>query len=143
MAAFIHILAFGATSFITIFALAVEETLVLVTLSEWVADATSIQAGFFTHACAHVVHHIQDTLACVGTRGVAAGHVPATSCGQMTFIHILTNKAVTLVSILALADVGPVCVAAQSLGAAVMWQDGALFTFIHILAVKAIAHHAR
>lgn len=140
---FVHIQAFSATSFITTFALAIEGTLVWVALGKWVADATSIQAGVFTHARALVVHQVQDAQTRVGTRAVAARHVPATGCGQLTFIHVLANKAVTLVSILALADVRPVCVVAHSLGAAVVWQGGVLLTFVHILAVKAITLHAR
>lgn len=142
--AFIHIPAFGAISFITIFALAVEGPPMLVALSQWVAAATSIQAGVPTHACALVIHQANDTPTCVGTRGVVACHVLTTSRAcLLTFVDIHTNKAVTLVSILALTDVGPVCVAAQSLGATVVWQDGIVLTFIHVLAVKAIARHAR
>lgn len=121
MVAFIHVPAFSATSFITTCALAVKGTLVWVAIGEWVAEATSIQANVFTHACALVVHHVQDTGTYVGTRGVAAGHVPATGCGQLTFIHILTDKAIALVSNLALADVGSICIAAQSLGTTVVW----------------------
>lgn len=143
LVAFIHIPTFGSTSFITIFTLAIEGTLVCVALGEWVADTTCIQAGVFTYACALVIHQVQDTRACVGTRGVAACHVPAAGCSQLTFIHILTDEAITLVSILALANVGPVCIVAQSLGTAVVWQGGVLLTFIHILAVKAIPLHAR
>lgn len=114
-----------------------------VALGKRVADATGIQAGAFAHACALIVRQVQDTRTCVGTRGVAAGHVPTTGRGQQTFIHILTNKAIALVSILALADVGSVCVEAQSLRATVVWQGGVLIAFVHILAVKAVALHAR
>lgn len=114
-----------------------------VALGERMADTTSIQTGVFTHACAPVVHRVQDTRTVVRTRGVAASHVAATGCSQLTFIHILTDKAITLVSIQAVADVGPVCVATQGLGTAVVRQGGVLLTLVHILAVKAIALHAR
>lgn len=112
-------------------------------LGEWVADAASIQANVFAYTCALVVHYVQDAGTRVGTRGVAAGHVPATGCGQPTFIHILANKAIALVSILTLADVGPIRIATESLGTTVVWQAGVLLAFVHILAVKAIALHAR
>lgn len=112
-------------------------------LGERVAGAASIQANVFTYACALVIHYVQNAGTHVGTRGVAAGHVPATSCGQPTFIHILTNKAIALVPILTMADVGSIRVVAESLGTTVVWQAGVLLTFIHILAVKAIAIHAR
>lgn len=106
------------------------------------AHAASIHAGDLTHARTLVIHLVQDTRARVGTRGVGARHVPAAGRGQLTFIRILADKAVALVSTLALADIGAVCVAAQSLGAAVVRQGGVLLALIHVLAVKAIALHA-
>ena len=121
MGAFIYIPAISAISFITICASTVEGTLVGVALCEWVAVATSIYAGVFTHTCPFFVYPSQDTETAVGTRNVAARHVSITSCGQLTFIHIIADEAITLVSILALAEVGAISVAAQSLDATVVW----------------------
>lgn len=106
--AFIHIPAISAVSFIAIFAAAVEGTLVLMTLSQLVAGASGIQASVVAHTGASVVHHVQRTRTRVGTKGVVARHVPAASRGQLTFVHILTNKAITMVPIQALADIGPI-----------------------------------
>lgn len=107
---------------ITIFAVAVEGALIWTALGQWVAVSTGIQAGLFTHACALVIHQTDDTRADVGTGCVEARHVSATRCGHLTFVQVLTNKAIALVSILARAEVGSIGVVAQSVGAAVMWQ---------------------
>lgn len=117
---FIQVPAFSAVSFKTNLTLTVKGTLMWVALSKGVAGITSIQTNVFTHTCALIVHHVQITGTHEGTRGVAAGHVPATRCGHLTFIHIITDKTITLVAGLALTDVGSIRIEARRLSTTVV-----------------------
>lgn len=79
LAALIYIQAFGATSFITTRTLAVKGILLLVASGNRVTVATGVQTNVFTHAGPLTVHCAQDTGTHIGTRGVGALHVHATS----------------------------------------------------------------
>lgn len=138
MDTFIYIPAISTTSFITLCTSTIERTLVGVALSVDVAAAASVQASVFTHTCPLRIHVSQTTGTTVRTRSVVAGHVLAASGGLLTFIHIVTNDPVTMVSVYTLAEVGAISVEAQCPTAAVVWPDRVQLAFVYILTVKSV-----
>ena len=92
------------------------------------------------HTRAPLVRQPQHTGACVGTQGVVARHVTvAHAATGPAFVRVFTVEAVSVVTILAPAEVGPVCVAAGGVDTAVVGQGGVLGALVHITALKARA----
>lgn len=110
-------------------------------MSMEVAVAASVQARVFTHTCPFQIHISQTTGTTVRTRSVVAGHVLAASCGLLTFIHVITNNTITMVSVYTLAEVGTISVEAQCMTAAVVWPDRVQLAFIYILTMKSVPFH--
>ena len=111
-----------------------------------VARAAGIEANLLAHAHAFVIRQAEDAGTGVGARAVVARLVRGTGTRRLALIDILTDKAISLVAILALAQVGPVCVLTLGELTAVVGQGGVKGTLVHIRAGKACAlsaHRAR